>query len=115
MLVLLCDSIVSEDAIPEKRDQFFTVKNLFSLKLLNDIHPIFTASYFQKVDQPSSLVNEVFAIAQNAVKSITVSKTTSVDKFIKNLSNDQNGNVQVVLTDDCQSVTLNKYQKCPRG
>ena len=47
------------------------------------------------------------AIAQSTMKSITVSKTTSVDEFIKNLSIDQNGNVQVVLINDCQSVTLN--------
>ena len=44
----------------------------------------------------------MFAIAESAVKSITVSKTIIADEFIKNLSIDQNGNVQVVLTDDCQ-------------
>ena len=52
------------------------------------------------------------------MKSITASKTTSADEFIKNLSIDQNGNVQVVLTDGCQNahtVTLNRYHKCPRG
>ena len=92
----LYDSMVSTDGIPEKRDWFFTVNHLFSLKLLNDIHPIFAAFYLGKVDQSSTLV-----------KSITVSKTTSVDEFIKNLSIDQNGNVQVVLINDCQSVTLN--------
>ena len=103
----LYDSMVSTDGIPEKRDWFFTVNHLFSLKLLNDIHPIFAAFYLGKVDQSSTLVNEVSAIAQSTVKSIAVSKTTSVDEFIKNLSIDQNGNVQVVLINDCQSVTLN--------
>ena len=59
----------------------------------------------------------MFAIAQSTVKSITVSKTTSANEFIKNLSIDQNGNVQVVLTNDCQNpytITLNRYHKCPR-
>ena len=74
--------MVSANVIPEKRDQSFTVNNLFSLKLLNDIYPIFTASYLRKVDQPSTLVSEVFAVAQSTVRSITVSKTTSVDEFI---------------------------------
>ena len=77
-----------------KRDQFFTVNNLFSLKLLDFIHPILTASCLQKVNLSSTLVSEVFAISQNAVKSITVSKTNSTDEFIKNLSIDQYSNVQ---------------------
>lgn len=103
----LYDSMVSADVIPEKRDWFFTANHLFSLKLLNDIPPIFAAFYLRKVGQSSTLFNEVFAIAQSTVKSITVSKTTSVDEFIKTLSIGQNGNVQVVLLNDCQSVTLN--------
>ena len=114
----LYDSMVSANVTPEKRDSFFTVNNLFSLKLLNDIHPVFTASYLRKVDQSSTLVSEVFPIAQSTVKSITASKTTSADEFIKNLRIDQNGNVQVVLTNDCQNphtITLNIYHKCPRA
>ena len=82
------------------------------------MHPIFTASYLQKVDQSPTLVSEVFAIAQSTVKSITVSKTTSAGEFIKNLSIDQNGNDQFVMTDDGENphtVTLNRYHKCPRG
>ena len=82
-------------------------KPLIFFKVIKWIHPIFAAFYLGKVDQSSTLVNEVSAIAQSTVKSITVSKTTSVDEFIKNLSIDQNGNVQVVLINDCQSVTLN--------
>ena len=111
-------SVVSVNVVPEKRDRFFTVNNLFSLKLLNYIHLIFTASYLRKVDQSSTLVSEVFGIAQSTVKSITASETTSADEFIKNLSTGQNGNVQVVLADGCQNshtVTLNRYHKCPRG
>ena len=60
----------------------------------------------------------MFAIAQSTVKSITVSKTTSANEFIKNLSIDQNGNIQVALTNDCQNqctVTLNRCHKYPRG
>ena len=75
----LYDSMVSVNVVPEKSYQFFTVNNLFSLKLLNDIHPVFTASYLRNVDQSSTLVSEVFAIAQSTVKSITASKTSSVD------------------------------------
>ena len=59
----------------------YTVNNLFSLKLLNKIDPIFTASDLQNVDQSSTLVSEVLVTAQSAVKSITVSKTTSADEL----------------------------------
>ena len=117
-MLLLYDSMVSADVMPEKRDRFFTVKNVFSLKVLNYIHPIVTASHLRKVDQSSTLVSEVLAIAQSAVKSITVSKTTSVDDFINNLSIDQNGNEQVAVINDSQNphtVTLNRYHKCPKG
>lgn len=99
----LYDSMVSADVIPEKRDWFFTVNHLFSLKLLNDIHPIFAAFYLRKVGQSSTLFNELFAIAQSTVKSITVSKTTSVDEFISS---------------GCLAQWLSKCyfkHKCPRG
>ena len=115
----LYDSMVSANVIPEKHERFCTVNNLFfSLKLLTDIHPIFTASYCRKVGQSSALVNEVFAIAESAVKNISVSKTFSVDEFFNNLCIDQNGNVQVVLTNDFPkpyTSTLNRYHKYPRS
>ena len=59
----------------------------------------------------------MFAITQSAVKSITVSKRTSADEFLKNLSIDKNGKVQV-FNRYCQNphtVTLNRYHKCSRG
>ena len=80
----LYEFMVSANVITEKRDRFFTINNLFSLKSSNDIRPVFTASYLRKVDQSSTLVSEVFAIAQSTVKSIAGSKTTSADEFIKN-------------------------------
>ena len=115
----LYDSMVSTNVMPEKRERFCTVVNnlFFSLKLSTDIQPIFTASYRRKVGQSSALVNEVFAIAESAMKNITVSKTFSAE-FFNNLSIDQNGNVQVVLTNDFPkpyTSTLNRYHKYPRS
>ena len=78
------------------------------------MHPIL---FHQKVGQLSTLVSEVFAITQSAVKSMTVSKRTSADEFLKNLSIDKNDKVQV-FNRYCQNphtVTLNRYHKCSRG
>ena len=93
LLVPVYNSMYTENLKPEERDKLFEVENVFTLKVVSDIHGIMHNKLLRSVDKSQCLVSTVYSTAQSSANKVINMKPPSAEIFMNSLSIDPNGNL----------------------
>ena len=101
----------------EDRDKLFQASNIFTMKLVADLHPVMHNRLQRTVDKDGHLVSETFRLAQQTAYDFRKVDTPKAKSFAESLHLDKNGNLMFteVLNENEHTLRLSDPQKSSRG
>ena len=93
LLVPIYDVLATADIRKEECNYLISPKRLTIIYMLADLEPLFLNHYLQKLDGDCGLITECFQVSQDFAQKISDCMHNKINKFLKCLYEDQNGNV----------------------
>ena len=119
MLPGVYDVMYTKDVKEDDRDILFTPKNVFILKIMSELDPLFNAHYLKKADKGDLLVSTVFDLAHSFADEMNEFSSKKADDFLDSLKFDVNGNLQASISvkgsSNKHTITLNYPHKTVRN
>ena len=97
-------------------DKLFQAENIFTMKLVADLHGVMHNKLERKVDEDDHLVSQTYKLAQDTASIVRTMSTPKSDKFVESLHLDDNGNVMFhkVLNGNDHTLRLTNPHKSNR-
>lgn len=100
----------------DERDLLFTVENIDTFSILNDLHEVFHNSHLRKVVRSFQLVSKIYQLMKNTSNLITSTETPTADKFLNSLYFDEKGYLsKVKLNGSSHTLMLNQNSRLTRN
>ena len=114
----VCDVLITLDVKKEQRDYFLGPESMIIMHILADVEPVFKKNFLKVLDTDDCLIIDVFRINEDFHKLLSDGlEYPKLDKFLSNLSEDDDGNVilEVMTGGNIQTITLNVSSKSNRA
>ena len=92
ILFPLCDLLSSTTIQKEHSSYFMSPTCMLLIHLMADLEPLFVGKYLRRLDPDASTIFEVFGCTEDFIATIKELQTPLLDKFVKGLTDDDNGN-----------------------
>ena len=93
LLVPVYYTMYTANLKPEERDNLFHVDNIYTMKVVADIHGLMHNKLLRSGDKTECLVSTAYASANATATKVTSMDCPTADKFLDSLSIDENGNL----------------------
>ena len=117
LLVPVYNTMFSMALKTEERDNLFKAENIYTLKLVSDLHSLMHNKLQRSVDKNDFLVSETYNMTRNTAQQVRNVKTPSADKFVASFYLDANGNLMFTekIHDNEHTLRLTNTHKPTRG
>ena len=96
LLIPVYNAMYTLDLKKEERDKLFQSSNIYTMKLISNLHGLMHNKLQRKCDKDDHLASETFMLAQETASNVRSVITPKADKFVQSLHFDGNGNLMFI-------------------